>query len=116
MASRRDTKVAAATAKLGRAIAGALRSWAQEVGADDIANDFRAPRRPTTGITQDRVREGFDVVVDRASEAASNARTRASKRAKKARSTKVAKKARKNVRGSATRKTTAKKKATLKKR
>ncbi len=105
MASQRDTKVAAATAKLGRAIAGALRSWAQEVGADDIANDM-----------MDRVREGFDVVVDRASEAASNARSRASKRAKKARSTKVAKKARKNARGSATRKTTAKKKTVLKKR
>ena len=78
---------------------------AQEVGADDIANDM-----------MDRVREGFDVVVDRASEAASNARTRASKRAKKARSTKVAKKARKNVRGSATRKRTARKKTVLKKR
>ncbi len=105
MASQRDTKVAAATTKLGRAIASALRSWAQEVGADDIANDM-----------MDRVREGFDVVRDRASEAASNARTRASKRARKARSTKVTKKTRKNVRSTATRKTTAKKKTVLKKR
>jgi hypothetical protein len=105
MASQRDTKVAAATTKLGRAIASALRSWAQEVGADDIANDM-----------MDRVREGLDVVRDRASEAASNARTRASKRARKTRSTKATKKARKNVRSTATRKTKAKKKTVLKKR
>ena len=107
MASRRDTRVAVATKKLGRAIAVALRSWAQEVGADDIANDV-----------MDRVREGFDVVRDRANEPASNARTRASKRAKKAGS--PAKKARKNIRSAAirktTRKTTTKKKIVLKKR
>ena len=34
MASRGDKKVADATTKLGRTIAGALRSWAKEVGAD----------------------------------------------------------------------------------
>ena len=67
MASRRDKRVADATTKLGRTIAEALRSWAQEVGADDIASDV-----------MDRVREGFDVVLDRAKEAAGKARTRAS--------------------------------------
>ena len=67
MASGRDTKrVADATTKLGRTIAEALRSWAQEVGADDIASDVL-----------DRVREGFDVVLDRAKEAGGKAQARA---------------------------------------
>ena len=67
MASGRDTKrVADATTKLGRTIAEALRSWAQEVGADDIASDVL-----------DRVREGFDVVLDRAKEAVGKAQVRA---------------------------------------
>ncbi len=111
MASRRDTRVADATTKLGRAIAGALRSWAEEVGADEIASDV-----------MDRVREGFDVVRDRTAEAASNARSRGRKRAKKAGSAakKATKKVRKNVRSTATRKTTrrttTKKKTVLKKR
>ena len=73
MASRRDKKVADATTKLGRTIAGALRSWAKEVGADDIASDV-----------MDRVREGFDVVRDHA--AAGKASTKARRAAQKARS------------------------------
>ena len=73
MASRRDKKVADATTKLGRSIATALRSWAKEVGADDIASDV-----------MDRVREGFDVVRDHA--AAGQAHTKARRAAKKARS------------------------------
>ena len=90
MASRRDSGVADATTKLGRTIAEALRSWAQEVGADDIASDV-----------MDRVGEGFDVVLDRAKEAAGKARTRAKSTTKKA-----AKKARKKVSSVAQRKTT----------
>ena len=93
MASRRDKKVADATTKLGRTIAGALRAWAREVGADDIASDV-----------MDRVREGFDVVRDHA--AAGQARTKARRAAKKARS--AAKKAPKKVRSAAKRKTTRK--------
>ena len=77
MASRSDTKrMADATTKLGRTIAEALRSWAQEVGAGDIASDV-----------MDRVHEGFDVVLDRAMGAASKARTRAKSTAKRAKST-----------------------------
>ncbi len=99
MASRRDKKVADATTKLGRTIAAAVRSWAKEVGADDIASEV-----------MDRVREGFDVVRDHA--AAGQARTKARRAAKKARS--AAKKAPKKVRSDAkrkkTRKTTTKKK------
>ena len=93
MASRRDKKVADATAKLGRTIAAAVRSWAKEVGADDIASEV-----------MDRVREGFDVVRDHA--AAGQARTKARRAAKKARS--AAKKAPKKVRSAAKRKTTRK--------
>ena len=93
MTSRSDTKkVADATTKLGRTIAEELRSWAQEVGADDIASDV-----------MDRVREGFDVVRDRAKEAAGQARTRAKSTAKKA-----VKKARKKVSSAAQRQTTRK--------
>ena len=92
MPSRRDKRVADATTKLGRTIAEALRSWVQEVGADDIASDV-----------MDRVREGFDVVLDRAKEAAGKARTRARSTAKKA-----AKKASEKVRSAAKRKTTRK--------
>ncbi len=64
MASRRDKRVADATTKLGRTIAGALRSWAKEVGADDIASDV-----------MDRVHEGFDAVLDRAKKASKKVRT-----------------------------------------
>ena len=88
MASRSDTGVTDATTKLGRAIAEALRSWAQEVGADDLASDL-----------VDRVREGFDVVLDRAHEATGKAHTRATSRAKMA-----AAKASKKVRGTAKKK------------
>ena len=76
MASRSDKGIADATTKLGRAIAEALRSWAQEVGADDLASDVL-----------DRVREGFDVVLDRAHEATGKAHIRARSRAKKAAAT-----------------------------
>jgi len=103
MASPRDKKVAAATTKLGRTIAGALRSWAKEVGADDLAGDV-----------MDHVREGFDVVRDHA--AAGQARTKARRAAKKARARaakKAAKttpkKARSAAKRKATRKTTRKK-------
>ena len=91
MASRRDKKVADATTKLGRTIAVAVRSWAKEVGADDIASEV-----------MDRVREGFDVVRDHA--AAGQARTKARRAAKEA-SRRAAKKASKKVRSAATRKT-----------
>ncbi len=103
MASRRDKNVADATTKLGRTIAGALRSWAKEVGADDIASDV-----------MDHVREGFDVVRDHA--AAGQARTKARRATKKARARaakKAAKttpkKARSAAKRKATRKTTRKK-------
>ena len=103
MASRRDKNVADATTKLGRTIAGALRSWAKEVGANDIASDV-----------MDHVREGFDVVRDHA--AAGQARTKARRAAKKtrARAAKKAakttpKKARSAAKRKATRKTTRKK-------
>ena len=103
MASRRDKNVADATTKLGKTIAGALRSWAKEVGADDIASDV-----------MDHVREGFDVVRDHA--AAGQARTKARRAAKKtrARAAKKAakttpKKARSAAKRKATRKTTRKK-------
>ena len=103
MASKRDKNVADATTKLGRTIAGALRSWAKEVGADDIASDV-----------MDHVREGFDVVRDHA--AAGQARTKARRAAKKtrARAAKKAakttpKKARSAAKRKATRKTTRKK-------
>ena len=98
MASRRDKNVADATTKLGRTIAGALRSWAKEVGADDIASDV-----------MDHVREGFDVVRDHA--AAGQARTKARRAAKKTRGSTAKKAARKTprkVRSAATRKTTRK--------
>ena len=98
MASRQDKKVVDATAKLGKAIAGALRSWAKEVGADDVASDL-----------MDRVREGFDVVRDHA--AAGQARTkarRATKKAGRGATKRTAKKASPNVRSTATRKTTRK--------
>ena len=100
MASRSDTKrMADATTKLGRTIAETLRSWAQEVGAGDIASDV-----------MDRVYEGFDVVLDRAMGAASKARTRAKSTAKRAKSTakKAAEKAPKKVSSAAQRKTTRK--------
>ena len=93
MASRRDKKVADATTKLGRTIAAAVRSWAKEIGADDIASEV-----------MDRVREGFDVVRDHA--AAGRARTKARRSAKKARS--AAKKTTKKVRSVTKRKTTRK--------
>ena len=103
MASRRDKQVVDATTKLGRTIAGALRSWATEVGADDIATDLL-----------DRVREGFDVVREHA--AAGQARTKARRAAKKARKSaakktakKVPTKARSAAKGKTTRKTTSKK-------
>ena len=120
MASGRDTKrVADATTKLGRTIAEALRSWAQEVGADDIASDVL-----------DRVREGFDVVLDRAKEAGGKAQARAGQKSttKRAKSTgkkaqsiakKVAQKARKKVSSAGQRKTTRKtpaKKKTVRKK
>ena len=97
MASRGDKKVADATTKLGRTIAGAVRSWAKEVGADDFASDV-----------MDRVYEGFDAVLDRAKDAAGKAR---------ARSGRIAKKARKKVRTAANKKTKTpiKKKAVRKK-
>ncbi len=98
MVSRRDKKVADATTKLGKTIAGALRSWAKEVGADDIAS----------GV-MDRVREGFDVVRDHA--AAGQSRTKARRAAKKATRSAAKKAARKTprkVRSAATRKTTRK--------
>ena len=94
MASRRDKKMADATTKLGRTIAAAVRSWAKEIGADDIASDV-----------MDRVREGFDVVRDHA--AAGRARTKARRSAKKARS--AAKKTTKKVRSVTKRKTARKK-------
>ncbi len=98
MASRRDKKVADATTKLGRTIAGALRSWAKEVGADDIASDV-----------MDRVREGFDVVRDHAAagQARTNAR-RAAKKASRSAAKKAARKTPRKVRSAATRKTTRK--------
>ena len=95
MASRRDKNVADATTKLGRTIAVALRSWAKEVGADDIASDV-----------MDRVREGFEVVRDHA--AAGQARTKTRRAAKKAVKT-TPKKARSAAKRKATRKTTRKK-------
>ena len=97
MTSRRDRQVAAATAKLGRTIAGALRSWAKEVGADDFA-----------GEVMEHVREGFDVVRDHA--AAGQARTKARRS--------TAKKAPKTARSAAKRKTTRKttRKKTVRKR
>ena len=96
MASRHDKRVTDATTKLGRTIARALRSWAKEVGADDIASEV-----------VDRVREGLDVVRDRTNEAVGKARTKARRTAKKARS--VAKR-------KTTRKKTTKKKAVRKKK
>ena len=107
MASRRDKKVADATTKLGRTIAAAVRSWAKEIGADDIASEV-----------MDRVREGFDVVRDHA--AAGRARTKARRSAKKARSAakKPAKKTTKKARSVTKRKTarkTVKKKTARKK-
>ena len=103
MASKRDKKVADATTRLGRTIAGALRAWASEVGADDIASDV-----------MDRLHDGFDVVLDRAMVAAGKARTSAKRTVKK-----TAKKANKKVRTAAkkktTRKTPAKKKTVRKK-
>ena len=94
MANPRDRKVAAATTKLGRTIAGALRSWSKEVGADDLA-----------GEVLDHIREGFDVVRDHA--AAGQARTKARRATKKAGGS-TAKKAPKKARSAAKRKTTRK--------
>ena len=115
MASRSDTKsLADATTKLGRTVAEALRSWAEEVGADDIANDV-----------MDRVREGFDVFLESAKEAAGKARTTATRTTKRAKSTakkakstakKVAKKVRSAAPRKTTRKTPIKKKTTTKKK
>ena len=85
-----------ATTKVGRTIAGALRSWTKEVGADDI-----------TGEVMNRVREGFDVVRDRANEAVGKTHSKARRTAKKARS--VAKR-------KTTRKKTTKKKGVRKKK
>ena len=98
MASRGDKKVADATTKLGGTIARAVRSWAEEIGADDFASDV-----------MDRVYEGFDAVLDRAKEAAGKAR---------ARSGRTAKKASKKVRTAAKRKTKTptKKKKTVRKK
>lgn len=94
MASRRDKTVATATTKLGKTIAGALRSWATEVGADDLASDLL-----------DHVREGFDVVRDHA--AAGQARTKARRAAKKGRKS-AAKKPPRKTGSAAIRKTTRK--------
>jgi hypothetical protein len=94
MASPRDRKVAAATTKLGTTIAGALRSWSKEVGADDLAGDVL-----------DHIREGFDVVRDHA--AAAQARTK-SRRATKKTGGSTAKKAPKKARSATKRKTTRK--------
>ena len=100
MPSRSDTKrMAAATTKLGRTIAEAMRSWVQEVKLDEIASDV-----------MDRVREGFDVVFDAAKEAADKARTRAKSRTKKAKK-KTAKKASSTAKRKTTRKTSTRKKA-----
>ncbi len=79
MASRRDKKVADATTKLGRTIAAAVRSWAKEVGADDIASEV-----------MDRVREGFDVVRDHA--AAGQEKVRSAAKRKTTRKTTTKKK------------------------
>ena len=95
MASRRDKTVVDATTKLGRTIARALRSWAKEVGADEMA-----------GEVMDHVREGFDVVRDHA--AAGRARTKARRAKKAGRAAQSAKKAPKKVRSAAKRKTTRK--------
>ena len=103
MASRRDKKVADATTKLGRTIAEALRSWATEVGADDIASDVMG-----------RLHEGFDVVLDRAMGAAGKARTRAESTVKKA-AKKTSKKVRTAAKKKTTRKTPTKKKTVRKK-
>jgi hypothetical protein len=92
MASWDSKKVADATTELGKRIAEALHSWAQEVGAGDIASDV-----------MDRVHEGFDVVLDRATRAAGKARTKAKSTARKA-----TKKASKKVRTVAKKKTTRK--------
>ena len=103
MASRNNKRVAEATTELGRAIAEALRSWAQEVGAGDIAND-----------AMDRVHEGFDVVLNRAMGAAGKVRTTVRSTTKKA-----TKKAVKKVRPAAQKKTTRKaptKKKTVRKK
>ena len=74
MARRSNKRVADATTKLGRTIAEALRSWAQEVGADDLASDV-----------MDRVREGFDVVLDSVKEATGKAGARAKAAARRQR-------------------------------
>ena len=103
MASKREKNVADATTKLGRTIAEALRSWATEIGADDIASG-----------AMDRLNEGFDVVLDRAMGAAGKARTKAKSTVKKA-----AKRASKRVRTAAKKKTTRKtptKKKTVRKK
>ena len=91
---RRDKKVADATTKLRRTIAGALLAWATEVGADDIARDMMG-----------RVREGFDVVPDHT--AAGTAPTKARRAAEMA-SRNSANKASEKVRRAANRKTTRK--------
>lgn len=103
MVSRRDKTVVDATTRLGKTIAGALRSWVEEVGADDIASDVI-----------DRVREGFDVVLDRAKEATGQAGSRARRTAKKA-VKKAAKKVRTAAKKKTTRKTPTKKKTVRKK-
>ena len=92
MTSWNNKKVADATTELGRTIAEALRSWAQEVGAGDVASDVMG-----------RVHEGFDIVLDRAMGAAGKAGTKAKSTAKKA-----TKKASRKVRTVAQKKTTRK--------
>ena len=99
MASKREKNVADATTKLGRTIAEALRSWATEVGADDVASG-----------AMDRLHEGFDVVLDRAMGAAGKARTKAQSTAKKA-----SKRVRTAAKKKTTRKTPTKKKTVRKK-
>ena len=92
MTSWDSKKVADATTELGKTIAEALHSWAQEVGAGDIASDVMG-----------RVHEGFDVVLGRAMGAAGKAGAKAKRAAKKA-----TKKASKQVRTVAQKKTTRK--------
>ena len=104
MASPNSKRVADATTELGRAIAEALRSWTQEVGAGDVANDV-----------MNRVHEGFDVVLNRAMGAAGQVRTKVRSTAKKA-TKKAVKKVRPAAKKKTTRKTPTKKKTVRKKK
>ena len=92
---RRDKKVADATTKLRRTIAGALHSWAKEVGADDIASDVL-----------DRVRDGFDVDRDDAAGKARTQTRRAAKKAGRSAASKGSEKVRRATKRKTTRKTT----------